>query len=185
MIQTKFDKCLTLLIHLSAYIDKARLETCVKNSIKKIFAIKTRYLDHSYQTALLKPFNILQLKLRRFEHFSTYLKLCSLKRKPHFNWAVLRYLKNIFFFLISKILKKICSVLFKQKTYSDYRFFSWKNYDTETINEKLIDFMISRRYKRSLQALPIRFKRNLTTLFLKAILFNKNILDITKLVYNE
>ena len=69
LIQTKFDKCLTLLIHLSAYIDKARLETCVKNSIKKIFAIKTRYLDHSYQTALLKPLNILRKKLRCFLKF--------------------------------------------------------------------------------------------------------------------
>jgi hypothetical protein len=72
-IQSRLDYCSSLFIHLSDNNDKNRIEKCFNNSLNKLLGIKIHNKSIDQQISILKPFNILPLKVRHFERFSIYL----------------------------------------------------------------------------------------------------------------
>jgi hypothetical protein len=72
-IQSRLDYCSTLFMHLSDQNDRNRIEKCFNNSINKLLGIKLHSKTISEQLDILKPFNIIPLRLRHFERFCTYL----------------------------------------------------------------------------------------------------------------
>ena len=149
-IQTKFDYCSTLFIHLSSYIDNTRLETCFNNSIKKILNIKIRNLDHSKQIALLKPFNILPIKLRRFEHFSSYLKTLVTQKKAT---LLLSY------FEISQF-RSCYKIPHNLSNFSKYSF--------TTISSKILNLFLHKQLHTFKTQFSLYFKNNIQNLYLKS-----------------
>ena len=72
-IQSRLEYCSSLFIHLSDKNDANIIEKCFNNSINKILGIKLHYKTIKEQLIILKPYNIIPLKLRHFDRFCIYL----------------------------------------------------------------------------------------------------------------
>ena len=72
-IQSHFDYCSSLFIHLPSKADQARLESVFSKSIKKIINLNIKNLNPSIQYKLLYNFNILPLIFRSFQHYCTFI----------------------------------------------------------------------------------------------------------------
>ena len=72
-IQSRLGYCSSLFIHLSDKNDANRIEKFFNNSMNKILGIKLHNKTIKEQLIILKPYNIIPLKLRHFERFCIYL----------------------------------------------------------------------------------------------------------------
>ena len=159
-IQSRFDYCSSLLLHLSNKVDTERLEKSFNKSFKSLLRVNLLNKPISEQMGMLKHYKILPIKIRMFYHFIIYLFTMIKQNESSFLIKkIFSYKKTAFISNLRKN-KRFVLPIFKTKI---------KEYSFCTLSVKFLDFFLYDHLDKTLQTFKTYLYLHVLEFYLKSL----------------